>query len=470
MSEFCKLPIRPDQEVLESLPFTADETRARELGFFENDPFYLTDDQKIASASIAASLKDSATEKNQFIMNEYPFAESGAEAYVFIESLRGMVERVFAEQKEGESQNLPPMNALGANRWRNNRYSPRMKELIGPFSIFVAQSLSILRTDWPNQAHYRLSNMRKLAKQLDEEKLSKIETTLRDTLERSFRSIDVYEKAYDPFFSKINERLISGDDITEFYAGRDAWLASLGRRATISVALMFPDSPLARILSSRPNSGPMWFHYPVHYKPRHKTKSGRPRIKEEEDGLKALRLPFLEQNGVRRGVNPVFYDTGYLGTVPRAIMTEAGIFPPKTPLEKFDEHIYLTCSNRRPEYQIPMDGANSIEERRKIAKTLEASPKWTQTPETIFLTSSCPGKDALTPLAYSTTPEEQFSAAALGANIIRCYKNKAIVELMKDQRTPLRFRSSGSARKTYTALPYDKEDIAPATDYELVAL
>lgn len=224
--------------------------------------------------------------------------------------------------------------------------------------------------------------------------------SLRKTLEsglhayaRTF-SIDItyYDKVYAWFDSQHQGKRIP----QEVYLGRDGMYASLGRRAQ-SLARERQVDPKERVRARRRKKPierrPKYLVYPRYY---------RDRLPED------VKKQYLTSQGISAKTDPIFFDTGYTGTVPEQILNILGVSS-----KDRDERIKMLSANEEARRIPGIDPA----ERRTIVRAIEYNMKPEEPSSGIMRDAN--GK--LKHVAQPTTPEEQFIFEMIRMAIVRHY-------------------------------------------------
>lgn len=203
--------------------------------------------------------------------------------------------------------------------------------------------------------------------------------------------IPYYDRVYQDFDS---ERL-KGRTPQEVYLGRDGMYAYLGRRAhdlSKRRAMGIIKRIEAKNAGKKIEIKPKYLVYPRFYRDQlhHKTKA-----------------VYLKSQGISRKTDPMFFDTGYTGTVPEQILNILGMGG------ESDRRIKMLSAQAKERR------VNGIppEERHNIVEKIEYNMKPEEPSSGIMRTEN----GRLKPVAKPTTPEEQFIFGMIRLALVRHY-------------------------------------------------
>lgn len=209
----------------------------------------------------------------------------------------------------------------------------------------------------------------------------------------------VYQKdipLYDSLYQEFDELRESGRSPLEVYVGRDGVYAYLGRRAQ-DVARRRALGPEGRKKARQRGEileiHPKYLVYPRHFQ----TELG--------PGAKLL---LLAQEGVAKEKDPIFFDTGFAGSIPEDMMRVMGFSS-----EEIEERIRLLSTNspRRRAHRLKQDTESHV------ITYIEENAKSEKSATGLYYDKQ--GK--LRPIAEPTSPEEQFTFWMIRQAIVRHY-------------------------------------------------
>lgn len=204
--------------------------------------------------------------------------------------------------------------------------------------------------------------------------------------------IPYYNKVYEYFDSKRKGKRRP----QEVYLGRDGMYASLGRRSQ-DLAKSRQAGPKKRLAARKSGEpieiNPKYLVYPRFY---------RDKLSQQTKEL------YLESQGLKPDSDPIFFDTGFTGSVPEQILDILGIAK-----EGRDERIKM-LSARTEARRVP--GIPSSD-RDKIVNAIEYNMKPEEPSAGIMVDSM----GRLNHVAKPTSPEEQFIFEMIRLAIVRHY-------------------------------------------------
>ena len=220
-------------------------------------------------------------------------------------------------------------------------------------------------------------------------------------LEKGFgkyeKVLEVDVPLYDKLYKEFDELRDNGRKPLEVYLGRDGIYAWLGRRA----------QDLARrrkmTVTERKNKKEKGEIFEINPKyvvyPRYFRDNLAPDVKKQ----------FLEQESISPETDPLFYDTGYTGTIPEQIMEIMGF--DKEDIEKRIKLLSAPYAHRRVK-GIPENA------RSEVIEYIEHNAKIEQAAEGLIIDERT-GK--IKHIAEPTNPEEQFYFSMIRQAIVRHY-------------------------------------------------
>lgn len=226
---------------------------------------------------------------------------------------------------------------------------------------------------------------------------AEIEGLLREGFQRYLNAyaidIPLYDKLYDEF-DAVRE---SGRSPLEVYLGRDGVYAYLGRRAQ-DVARRRALGPEGRMREREAGTvleiHPRYLVYPRYF---------RDNLSDQ------TKREFLEQEGVTPDADPLFYDTGFTGTIPEQIMRLMDFDQ-----EEIEKRIRLLSA------QTPGRRVRGVSEnaRNDIVTYIEHNSKLDESAIGLF---KDPETGHIRPIAPPTSPTEQFYFMMIKQAISRHY-------------------------------------------------
>lgn len=212
--------------------------------------------------------------------------------------------------------------------------------------------------------------------------------------------LDVYEKEiplYDKLYEEFDDYRKNGRTPMEVYLGRDGVYAWLGRRAQ-DAARRRNLAPGERVTGTKNGEvieiHPRYLVYPRRF---------RDALDREVKGQ------YLGQHGIKEENDPLFYDTGYTGTIPEDIMRVMGFSQ-----DEIEARIRLLSANQANR-RVRGVSENA---RGDIIEFIEYNPKLEEPAEGLTLDEKT-GK--IRHIAKPTSPKEQFKFGMIRQAIVRHY-------------------------------------------------
>lgn len=377
-------------------------------GFSENDPYkehpYLFTAKQIQATNVLFS---AMTDKN-LVENEAKLEELGVSQKM--RELLFEINRLIDDSYIEFMRKIDSKSTISKED-RNTIFSPEYYESakLTPLSDnvrrFIARYISQKYKGNIEEMNDELGNRQWLEKHIsgDTEQTEKgefLDKTLRILEEGFKRYIQVCEvdiPLYDKLYKEFDELRETGRNPLEVYLGRDGIYAYIGRRSQ-DVARRRKLGPKGRkelrekgeILEIHPK----YLVYPRYFR----------------DYLDyQTKREFLEQEGISPEADPLFYDTGYTGTIPEQIMKVMDF--ENDEIEKRIRLLSAPSAHRRVK-GIPENARSEIIEYIEHNAKLEESAKG-------LLQDEKTGK--IRHIAQPTTPEEQFYFMMIKQAIARHY-------------------------------------------------
>ena len=241
----------------------------------------------------------------------------------------------------------------------------------------------------------------------DEDAEEEIRELLRSAEEKYLGVYEVDIPLYDKLYKEFDEIRQSGRSTTEIFLGRDGIYAYFGRKAQAAAR---------RKVSSMTKLFPQYLIYPRNFR--------------DNVGKKVL-AEFLQQEEVTTDVDPLFYDTGFSGSIPEQIMQIQGFTPEE--IEKRIRLLSASVDHRRVKGIVA--GARS-----DIVASIEANVK-AENASFALIRDATSGK--LRPISTPTSPRDRFLFAVVKQAIARHYWYK---EMTQGEHVPYK----EIAKETYT--------------------
>lgn len=226
----------------------------------------------------------------------------------------------------------------------------------------------------------------------DEELKSVVENGLHAYKQTFFNDIPYYDKVYE-YFDDLRKK---GRNPQEVYLGRDGMYASIGRRSQ--------DLSKRRKAGKEKRVSAKKAGEPMEIKTKYLV---YPRFYRDQLTRKTKKL-YLESQGVTSENDPIFFDTGFAGTVPEQILDILGFSEEEK--NKRIKMLSANCEERR----IP---GISPSERHKIVDLIEYNVKPEEPSSGIMIDKM----GRLKHVAKPTSPEEQFIFEMIRMAIVRHY-------------------------------------------------
>jgi len=224
-----------------------------------------------------------------------------------------------------------------------------------------------------------------------------IEELIRDGLKKFIKALEVDVPLYDKLYEEFDSLRETGRSPLEVYLGRDGIYAYLGRRAQdvsrrrkMGLAGRTKLKEMGEIIEIHPQYTvfPRYFRDNLDYK---------------------TKREFLEQEGISPDADPLFYDTGYIGTVPEQIMKIMDFDN-----DDIEKRIRL-LSAPHPRRRVKGISENA---RSEIVEYIEHNSKTEEAAEGLI---KDPKTGRIRPVAKPTSPEEQFNFMMVKQAIGRHY-------------------------------------------------
>ncbi len=224
-----------------------------------------------------------------------------------------------------------------------------------------------------------------------------IGSVIEEGFNRYMRVYEVDVPLYNKLYEEFDSLRETGRYPLEVYLGRDGIYAWIGRRAQDVARRRKMGLEGRRKLKDAGEIieiNPQYTVYPRYFR----------------DNLNyETKRKFLEQEGISLDADPMFYDTGYTGTIPEQIMQIMGFEP-----DEIEERIRLLSA---PSTHRRVKGI-SENARSEIIEHIEHNAKSEQSAEGLVVDEKT-GK--IRHIAMPTTPEEQFYFSMISQGISRHY-------------------------------------------------
>ena len=231
----------------------------------------------------------------------------------------------------------------------------------------------------------------------EQEDVEKIGRLVKEGLEKYEKVLEVDVPLYDKLYEEFDNLRETGRYPLEVYLGRDgiyAWVGrrtqDLARRRKMGLEGRKKQKEMGEVVEINPQ----YTVYPRYF---------RDNINYE------TKRQFLEQEGISPEADPLFYDTGYTGTIPEQIMKVMGFSN-----EDIEQRIRLLSA---PSVHRRVKGI-SENARSEIIEYIEHNAKTEDTAEGLIIDDKT-GK--IRHIARPTSPQEQFNYAMVKQAIARHY-------------------------------------------------
>jgi len=267
-----------------------------------------------------------------------------------------------------------------------------MVELIDNIRNFVARYMA----QSPLPTSFDSDDTSKRVKQLDWN-IPSIKNLIRDGLKKYRKTLEIEIPLYDKLYDEFDNLRETGRSPLAVYLGRDGIYAYIGRRAK-DVSRRRRMGLNAR-LEAKENGevleiNPKYLVYPRFFRDNLSTETKR---------------RYLEQERISPDNDPLFYDTGYVGSIPEQILRIMDF-----PEEEFNTRIRLLSA---PNHIRRITGLDT-NARTDIIEFIEHNSKPEKTAVGLF---EDPETGKMQVVAEPTTPEEQFEFAMIKHAITRHY-------------------------------------------------
>jgi hypothetical protein len=217
-----------------------------------------------------------------------------------------------------------------------------------------------------------------------------LRTALMKGLHEYLEAYRVDIQAYDLLYDELDRARRDNRELTEVYLGRDGVYAYFGRRAMEAAKNARRAEAEREVVKLEPRL--RYVVYPSMFR----------------DKLdKSLKREYLEDEGVTPETDPMYFDTGFVGSIPEDIMKVMGI-----PRRKHDAHIRLVSA------ETPTRQLKGIEDRKtNMVSVIEGHPKDEDAAAGLFRDQD----GDLEHFAHPSPPADQLRFALVRQAIIRHY-------------------------------------------------
>lgn len=330
-----------------------------------------------------------------FTDSEHPFyPENSLKLKMLTSNVRGFISRYLAGLADGDKNKLIEI-----------AHDPKKFIL-----EFKRKNIEIVEDEIKSLSIHYAQNEDKIEKRGEQIKHindmhDDVSAVINEGFNRYINVLEVDVPLYDKLYEEFDNLRETGRNPLEVYLGRDGIYAYVGRRAQdlarrrkMGLKGRKKQKEMGEVIEINPK----YLVYPRYF---------RDFINRKVKG------EFLKQEQISPDLDPVFYDTGYTGTIPEQIiritLTEAG-WDQKDIEEEIEKRIRLLSapSVHRRVKGIPENA------RQEIIEYIEHNAKTEETAEGLYKDKET-GK--IKPIAKPTNPEEQFYYAMVKQAISRHY-------------------------------------------------
>ncbi|MFA6797502.1 MAG: hypothetical protein WCR40_02255, partial [Candidatus Paceibacterota bacterium] len=389
-------------------------------GFMENDPHenhkWKIDAEQAKKATMLASVLEGNTDKEVTKKLDIDLEKFAP----IIESINSIIDsEIFGNFAMDQIKNNPKLNnedqsVIVESRVESIKMEPLasiMRNLLSRYLIQEVEDLSILEDEkrfkqFFEEKKYRDGSLEiynpEESEEYDYSRLVQLyETVIRGVLNGGFekyvKALEVDVPLYDKLYEEFDELREIGRSPLEVYLGRDGIYAYVGRRAqdvSRRRKMGLEGRKKLRENGEVVEINPQYLVYPRYF---------RDNINYD------TKRQFLEQEGISPDADPLFYDTGYTGTIPEQIMEIMDFSEDE--IEKRIRLLSAPSAHRR------VKGV-SENARSEIIEYIEHNSKIEEAAEGLIIDKKT-GK--IKHIAEPTSPEEQFYYAMVKQAIARHY-------------------------------------------------
>lgn len=215
------------------------------------------------------------------------------------------------------------------------------------------------------------------------------------------RAFEVDIPLYEKLFDELDELRVNGRDPLEVYLGRDGIYAYVARRAQDIGERRRMSWQERKVRKQAGEEVGLRIKYLVY-----------PRVFRDTVATLA-KHEYLIQNGISREADPIFYDTGFIGTIPEQIMEILGFDD-----AEIDSRMKLLSAEKSNRKVKSVDD----KERTTIVNQIEHNAKPEEVAIGLF---KDPASGKIKPVAQASRPEEQLMYGMVRTAISNYYYTKA---------------------------------------------